>query len=69
MTIRTEKDTMGEIAVPADAYWGAQTERSRQNFRIGGERLPEPLIHAMATVKKAAAMTNATLGRITDDHS
>ena len=69
MTIRTEKDTMGEIAVPADAYWGAQTERSRQNFRIGGERLPEPLIHAMATVKKAAAMTNATLGRITDEQS
>mgnify|MGYP002656152274 FL=1 len=69
MTIRTEKDTMGEIAVPADAYWGAQTERSRQNFRIGGERLPEPLIHAMATVKKAAAMTNAALGRITDKQS
>lgn len=69
MTTRIEKDTMGEIAVPADAYWGAQTERSRQNFRIGGERLPEPLIHAMATVKKAAAMTNATLGRITDEQS
>lgn len=69
MTTRTEKDTMGEIAVPAEAYWGAQTERSRQNFRIGGERLPEPLIHAMATVKKAAAMTNATLGRITDEQS
>lgn len=69
MTTRIEKDTMGEIAVPAEAYWGAQTERSRQNFRIGGERLPEPLIHAMATVKKAAAMTNATLGRITDEQS
>lgn len=69
MTTRIEKDTMGEIAVPADAYWGAQTERSRQNFRIGGERLPEPLIHAMATVKKAAAMTNAALGRITDKQS
>ena len=69
MTTRIEKDTMGEIAVPAEAYWGAQTERSRQNFRIGGERLPEPLIHAMATVKKATAMTNATLGRITDEQS
>lgn len=69
MTTRIEKDTMGEIAVPAEAYWGVQTERSRQNFRIGGERLPEPLIHAMATVKKAAAMTNATLGRITDEQS
>lgn len=69
MTTRIEKDTMGEIAVPAEAYWGAQTERSRQNFRIGGERLPEPLIYAMATVKKAAAMTNATLSRITDEQS
>ncbi|MPX18380.1 fumarate hydratase, class II [Moraxella catarrhalis] len=69
MTTRIEKDTMGEIAVPAEAYWGAQTERSRQNFRIGGERLPEPLIHAIATVKKAAAMTNATLGRITEEQS
>ncbi|WP_049237645.1 class II fumarate hydratase [Moraxella canis] len=69
MTTRIEKDTMGEIAVPAEAYWGAQTERSRQNFRIGGERLPEPLIHAMATVKKAAAITNAELGRITDEQS
>lgn len=69
MTTRIEKDTIGEIAVPAEAYWGAQTERSRQNFRIGGERLPEPLIHAMATVKKAAAMTNAALGRITDEQS
>ena len=69
MTTKKKKDTMGEIAVPAEAYWGAQTERSRQNFRIGGERLPEPLIHAMATVKKAAAMTNATLGRITDEQS
>ncbi|MFB6349568.1 class II fumarate hydratase [Moraxella sp. ZJ142] len=67
MTTRIEKDTMGEIAVPAAAYWGAQTQRSRENFRIGGERLPKPLINAMALVKKAAAITNASLGRIPDD--
>ena len=53
--------------VPIDAYWGAQTERSRNNFKIGGETLPQPLIEAMALVKKAAAITNAKLGRISDD--
>ncbi|MDO4441908.1 MAG: class II fumarate hydratase [Moraxella sp.] len=67
MTTRTEKDTMGEIAVPAHAYFGAQTQRSRENFKIGGETLPTPLIHAMATVKKAAAITNSGLGRIDND--
>lgn len=61
---RIEKDTMGEIAVPAHAYWGAQTQRSRENFKIGGETLPRPLIQAMALVKKAAALTNSELGRI-----
>ncbi|NOL49838.1 class II fumarate hydratase [Pelistega europaea] len=64
MTTRTEHDTMGNIEVPAEAYWGAQTQRSTMNFKIGGERLPLPMIHAMALVKKAAAMTNASLGRI-----
>lgn len=64
---RSEKDTMGAVNVPIDAYWGAQTERSRNNFKIGGETLPQPLIEAMALVKKAAAITNAKLGRITDD--
>ena len=64
---RSEKDTMGAVNVPIDAYWGAQTERSRNNFKIGGETLPQPLIEAMALVKKAAATTNAKLGRITDD--
>lgn len=63
---RIEKDTMGEIAVPVDAYFGAQTQRSRENFKIGGETLPRPLIHAMALVKKSAALTNSELGRI--DH-
>lgn len=64
---RIEKDTMGEVQVPVDAYFGAQTQRSRDNFKIGGETLPKPLIEAMALVKKAAAMTNAELGRITDE--
>lgn len=64
---RIEKDTMGEVQVPVDAYFGAQTQRSRDNFKIGGETLPKPLIEAMALVKKAAAMSNAELGRITDE--
>ncbi|WFF39511.1 class II fumarate hydratase [Moraxella nasibovis] len=64
---RIEKDTMGEIAVPVDAYWGAQTQRSRENFKIGGETLPVPLIRAMALVKKSAALTNGGLGRISED--
>ena len=64
MNTRIEHDTMGEVAVPSEAYWGAQTERSRNNFKIGGETMPQPLIEAMALVKKAAAQTNAALGRI-----
>ena len=64
---RTEKDTMGNVEVPADAYWGAQTQRSRENFKIGGETLPRPMIEAMALVKKAAAITNASLERIDAD--
>ncbi|WP_434353364.1 class II fumarate hydratase [Psychrobacter sp. HD31] len=64
MTTRIEKDTMGEMHVPAEAYWGAQTQRSRENFKIGGETLPRPMIEAMAMVKKAAALTNASFGRI-----
>ncbi len=64
MTTRIEKDTMGKVQVPAEAYWGAQTQRSLDNFKIGGERLPQTLIQAMALVKKAAAITNAGLGRI-----
>ena len=69
MTTRTEHDTMGEVQVPADAYWGAQTQRSYQNFKIGGETLPRPLIHAMALIKKAAAQTNAGLGRIQQEQA
>lgn len=61
---RTEHDTMGNIEVPADRLWGAQTERSRQNFRIGGERMPVGIIHAMARIKRAAARTNHRLGKL-----
>src|SRR3981081_2943550 len=58
---RTETDSFGPIEVPADRYWGAQTERSRQNFRIGHDRMPMPIIRALAIVKLAAAETNREL--------
>jgi len=61
MQYRIEKDTMGEIEVPADKYWGAQTQRSLQNFRIGGHKMPIQVIRAFAILKKAAALTNAEL--------
>jgi fumarate hydratase class II len=61
---RIESDSMGEIAVPADRYWGAQTQRSLQNFRIGGEPMPAALIHAMGLLKQAAADTNVRLGAL-----
>jgi fumarate hydratase class II len=63
-TTRTETDTFGPIEVPGDRYWGAQTERSRHNFRIGVERMPMPIVRALAIVKLAAAQTNLTLGLI-----
>ena len=69
MTTRTEHDTMGDVQVPSDAYWGAQTQRSYQNFKIGGETLPQPVIYAMALIKKAAAHTNAGLGRIQQEQA
>src|ERR1700751_1695132 len=59
---RTETDSFGPIEVPADRYWGAQTERSRQNFRIGEDRMPISLVHALGIVKLAAAHTNRELG-------
>ena len=61
---RIERDTMGEVAVPAERYWGAQTQRSLENFRIGGERMPVPLIRALALEKKAAALANMALGEL-----
>jgi len=64
MEFRTERDTMGEIQVPAEAMWGAQTERSRQHFRIGSERMPMEVIRAFALLKKAAAATNRELGTL-----
>jgi fumarate hydratase class II len=63
MSFRTEHDTMGEVQVPADKYWGAQTERSRNNFKIGPEAsMPKEIIAAFAYLKKAAAYTNTDLG-------
>jgi fumarate hydratase class II len=59
---RVETDSFGPIDVPADRYWGAQTERSRQNFRIGKDRMPIEMVHALGTVKLAAAETNRELG-------
>ncbi|MDP9127573.1 MAG: class II fumarate hydratase, partial [Pseudomonadota bacterium] len=64
---RTEADSFGPIEVPAEHYWGAQTQRSLQNFRIGGERMPLPLIHAFGVLKKAAALTNMKLGLLDKD--
>ena len=61
---RIESDTMGEVAVPAWAYWGAQTERSLRNFRIGEERMPRPLIRALGVVKHASATVNEELGKL-----
>jgi len=61
---RQESDTMGTVEVPADRYWGAQTQRSLQNFRIGGERMPEPLIRALGIQKQAAARANMALGAL-----
>jgi len=58
---RTETDSMGEVQVPADRYWGAQTQRARENFRIGDERMPAPVIHAFGLQKKAAAEANREL--------
>src|SRR5690349_12339900 len=59
---RTEHDTFGPIEVLADRYWGAQTQRSTQNFRIDVERMPRPLVHALGLVKQAAALVNKDLG-------
>lgn len=62
MEYRTERDSMGEVKVPADRYWGAQTQRSYENFRIGEEKMPKGILRAFAVVKKACALTNFSLG-------
>jgi len=63
---RRESDTMGEVDVPADRYWGAQTQRSLENFRIGGHRFTPPVLRAFGVVKKAAALANRALGLLDD---
>ena len=67
MEYRIEKDSMGEIKVPADKLWGAQTERSLENFRIGTEKIPPEMVTVFAYLKKAAALTNKELGELTPD--
>ncbi|MBQ3234962.1 MAG: class II fumarate hydratase [Clostridia bacterium] len=67
MEYRIEKDTMGEMQVPADRYWAAQTQRSYQNFRIGGEVMPREITHAFGILKKAAAYANNRLGKIDNE--
>jgi fumarate hydratase, class II len=69
MATRIETDSFGPIEVPADRYWAAQTQRSLTNFRIGTERLPQPLIRALAIVKRAAAETNLELGSLDAKHA
>jgi fumarate hydratase, class II len=64
MGIRIETDSMGAIEVPSDRYWGAQTQRSLQNFKIGGHRFPPSVIRAFGIVKKACALTNFELGKL-----
>ncbi|WP_035887339.1 lyase family protein, partial [Legionella norrlandica] len=65
--IRIETDSMGEIEVPADKYWGAQTERSLHHFNIGNDIMPREIIHAFGILKKAAALTNLELGKLPKD--
>ena len=67
MSFRTEKDTMGEIEVPSDRYWGAQTQRSLQNFKIGGEQFPRGFIRAYGLVKQVAAEVNSEIGVLDKD--
>ena len=62
--IRVESDTMGTIEVPADRYWGAQTQRSLENFKIGGERMPRSILRAMGIIKHASASANQKLGKL-----
>jgi fumarate hydratase class II len=61
---RRETDSMGEIDVPADRYWGAQTQRSLIHFSIGDDRMPKPVYHAYGYVRNAAALVNAAAGRL-----
>ena len=67
MKTRIEKDTMGEVKVPADKYWGAQTQRSKENFKIGDGRMPREIVQAFGYLKKAAAATNLELGVLSEE--
>lgn len=67
MSFRIEKDTMGEVQVPSEALWGAQTQRSIQNFKIGGDRFPREMIRALGILKKAAAKSNHELGLLPEE--
>lgn len=67
MSDRIERDSMGEVKVPADRYWGAQTQRSYQNFQIGTEKMPLELIRAFSVLKKAAAVANYRLDRLDEE--
>ncbi len=67
MEYRIEKDSMGEMQVPADKYWAAQTQRSFQNFKIGGELMPREITHAFGILKKAAAIANFNLGKMDEE--
>lgn len=66
-TVRSEKDSMGAIDVPADKLWGAQTQRSLEHFRISTEKMPTSLIHALALTKRAAAKVNEDLGLLSEE--
>ena len=69
MKTRIEKDTMGDVEVPSEKYWGAQTQRSKDNFKIGGQLMPKEIVYAFATLKKAAAMANCELGVLSKEKS
>ena len=69
MEYRIEHDTMGKVRVPADRYWGAQTQRSYENFKIGTQRMPEEIIHAFGILKKAAAQANLALGALDEERA
>ncbi|HNB10783.1 MAG TPA: lyase family protein, partial [bacterium] len=67
MSFRIETDSMGEVQVPSDRYYGAQTARSLSNFKIGGDRFPREMIRALGILKKSAAIANQELGTLTKD--
>ncbi|OLN54768.1 fumarate hydratase, partial [Staphylococcus aureus] len=66
MSVKIEHDTFGEIEVPADKYWGAQTERSKRNFPVGKERMPIEVVYGFAQLKRAAALANFDLGKLSE---